>query len=45
MVPVTGLDYLGFASYGADAVETGVRQMPTGHLHLDGFESAPPFVK
>ena len=34
-VRMTGLDGLGFASYRADTVETGVRQMPTGHLHLE----------
>ena len=28
-------------NYGVAAVETGGKQMPTGHPHLDGFESQP----
>ena len=40
MVTETGLDYLGFASCGAATVEAGGRQMPTGHLHINGFASS-----
>ena len=39
MVAEAGLDCLGCASYGAAAAKTGGWQMPTGHLHLDEFES------
>ena len=33
MVRVTGLDGLGFASYGVASVETGGKHHPTGVLH------------
>ena len=39
MVAEAGLDYLGYASYGIAAVETGGKQGSTGALHLDGFSS------
>ena len=39
MVAEAGLDYLGFASYGVAAVDTGGKQSSTGALHLNGFSS------
>ena len=38
-VPVTGLNCLGFASYGVAGTEPG-EQGSTGALHLNGFESS-----
>jgi len=39
LVPATGLECLGCASYGVAAVETGGQRQSTGLSHLNLFES------